>query len=668
MKLHLNQVWSHYEQGAPPVALLAGWRLVSHQQAAFQALNDPRVDVVFDLAMTGDGKTLVANLPLLRPLDGWRQGSGVLIYPTNELIRDQKRQADEYQRLFGVELQTQVLNGEEIIRTARELDAGKPDALRYILRGPKLLLTNPDIFTLIENFAYTARHENPATLAQQFSNRYRYIVFDEFHTFDTSQVNAILDAMLFIRATSGQYPPKYLFPSATPSHLLQERLEAAGFRLRLIEGQYRHGVDPGPEYRRVLQPAVLEIEACEQGEGGIYGWFERNLERVREFYRSYPQSKGAVICNSVLAAKRLYAYLRNVLEPEITVGENTGLTGRNARYESFNKDLMVTTSTVDVGVDFRINFLVFESLDAGTFIQRLGRLGRHAGSETYHAIALLPRFIVERLEQQYPSESALDRPAFFETLRSEVFPEHRSFEEFIPRWGSVKSCLRLFRLKRYPVLRETYRSLAEGVYRLRNIHLARARDLEGTPAVYHELTAFRGAGLMDVWVYDASSESIASMSVLRLLNGASFRLLSETEARERADSLQHPFYPSALGLYAEILGYLDDRVPVQLYYRYALVDGQSPLHQALDRRGFYLEAHVPEMGAINRKLEARPLCTCVAQESPQTLRRRYALPPLFEVYRLRDETYTEYGIAFGQDALLLDSILHWRRSHEVTIV
>jgi CRISPR-associated endonuclease/helicase Cas3 len=368
------------------------------------------------------------------------------------------------------------------------------------------------------------------------------------------------------------------------------------------------------------------------------------------------------------AAKRLYAYLKEKLEPEISVGENTGLTGRSARYESFGKDLLVATSTVDVGVDFCINFLVFESLDAGTFIQRLGRLGRHGGFETYQAIALLPRFLTERLEQHCKSATMLDRPTLFEALRTKVFPEHQRFEQFIPRWGGVKSCLRLFRLKRYPVLREAYQSIARGVYQLRTVHVACAKELEHLPALYHELTAFRGAGLLDVWVYDPKSESVARMSVLRLVGGTSFRLISEAEAREVALRLQRPFYPSELGLYAEISAYLDDRIPVQVFYQYALVDNEHPLNRATDRRGFYLDARVPEIGVINRRLEDKYLCTCITQEVPQTLRRCFALPPMFELYSVRDETYADYAVAFSQDALLLDSILHWRRSDDVTIV
>jgi CRISPR-associated endonuclease/helicase Cas3 len=62
------------------------------------------------------------------------------------------------------------------------------------------------------------------------------------------------------------------------------------------------------------------------------------------------------------------------------VAENTGLNGTKtkkrivtSRFSSRNQ------YRIDVGVDFRINFLIFESGDSGSFIQRLGRLDRHDG-------------------------------------------------------------------------------------------------------------------------------------------------------------------------------------------------------------------------------------------------------------------------------------------------
>jgi len=67
--------------------LPAGWRLSQHQVETYKALTGGEYDVVFNTAMTGDGKSLAAYLPTLV------SGHPVLaMYPTNELARDQETQ------------------------------------------------------------------------------------------------------------------------------------------------------------------------------------------------------------------------------------------------------------------------------------------------------------------------------------------------------------------------------------------------------------------------------------------------------------------------------------------------------------------------------------------------------------------------------------------------
>ena len=671
MKLTLQETWSKCHQDPMPFTLPADWQLATHQWEVYQALNQPDVDIVFDTAMTGDGKTLAANLPMLRPQQRW---NGVFIYPTNELIRDQQRQASEYQKSFDIELETQLVNGAEIAHLAAELELGKPDTLRYIFQGrPPLLLTNPDIFNLILNFAYTAKHENPSSMAERFINRYRYFVFDEFHTFDITQVNAILEAMLFIKASLGEkYKPKYLFLSATPSDLVQSKLADAGFTSVTIKGKYKHGNTEEEGYRKILQESSLEVESCENSTGGIYSWIETNLGRIRSFYHIYPGSKGAIICNSVFAAKRIYSFLKEELANDnIRIGENTGLTGKVARLESLEQDLVVATSTVDVGVDFRINLLIFESLDAGSFIQRLGRLGRHSGFTTYHAISLLPKYLCERFEKAFEDGSTVERPVLFESLRSNVFTETQQFASFIPRWGGVKAAVRWQTLKRNKHLQGLYKAQADTIYQLKGYHQAIARAIcqKEQAAIYHELTSFRGAGLMDVWIHDPSSESVGSINILRLLSGATFKLIEKSEAEKIAKRLKIPFYEPTLKLYAQIISYLDERIPVKLNSRYPLVDNLSPLHQATQRLGFYAEAANPMILEVNKRLETLPLCTCAVEpkESVQSVKRTKLLPPFFELYTVRDP-HTEYAVAFGQDALLLDSLIFWRTTNEAVII
>ncbi len=53
-------------------------RLSQHQVDTFRALRDPNIDVVFNTAMTGDGKSLAAYLPVLTDLQQHAFG----MYPT----------------------------------------------------------------------------------------------------------------------------------------------------------------------------------------------------------------------------------------------------------------------------------------------------------------------------------------------------------------------------------------------------------------------------------------------------------------------------------------------------------------------------------------------------------------------------------------------------------
>jgi len=59
------------------------------------ALSHPNVDVVFNVAMTGDGKSLAAYLKSLQ-----QYYCVIGLYPTNELARDQELQVSHYIQAF----------------------------------------------------------------------------------------------------------------------------------------------------------------------------------------------------------------------------------------------------------------------------------------------------------------------------------------------------------------------------------------------------------------------------------------------------------------------------------------------------------------------------------------------------------------------------------------
>ena len=72
-------------------------RLLRHQAETWEAFNDANVDVIFNTAMTGDGKSLAAYLPVFK--DG---KAAIAMYPTNELIQDQYHALPSYEDRLNI--------------------------------------------------------------------------------------------------------------------------------------------------------------------------------------------------------------------------------------------------------------------------------------------------------------------------------------------------------------------------------------------------------------------------------------------------------------------------------------------------------------------------------------------------------------------------------------
>jgi CRISPR-associated endonuclease/helicase Cas3 len=673
MMITLLSTWSEYAL-EPEVA--PGIRLATHQREVWNAICNPEIQVVFDTALTGDGKTLAGLLPAVK--ERRLLGKGLFAYPTNELIRDQVRQFGEWSKKLHVTPTVGQLNGPQLSALMREEGFDKPETLQIVASDNDVILTNPDIFTLINRFYYDQRWGNIAKTAQKWFVQYRYIVFDEFHIFNAPQVANVLDGIAFIRANSAdRYPTKFLFLSATPDELLVKALNKAGINPKVVQGSYAHGLETSTTHRRILHEVQLELVSSQQSLGGIETWVNGNLQTIGQFFAQYPESKGLIIANSVFAAKRIVKMLKETPSFSVSIGENTGLTGAEVRKESMDAQLIIATSTVDVGVDFAINFLVYESLDAGSFIQRLGRLGRHESFSTYRAIALVPDWVRERFSVLYANGSEIDRERFFKTVRENVYQKPQEFQGYLTRWGSALRSLRYARLSKqkqqYQTLLERYpqevRSLISETSKIPNWGFL--KFLENHKMIIKDLETFRGAGQLDVWMHDPGTKAVTSMNLLRLLAGTDFHLIDEDEARNISRRLNCPFYKNNLGLYACVESYLKTYETVKLHFTQYL-DALN-INEAQERRGFRIDARHSTVKKINDKLEYLPLTTCVADpiefgNSTSALRRRYTLPALFDLQIVCDCGGTEYPVAFGLDALLLDSLLHWKKSSGLMIV
>ncbi|NUN64620.1 type I-D CRISPR-associated helicase Cas3' [Pseudanabaena biceps] len=668
MKIKLLSTWSKFSSESE---ISPNVRLVTHQREVWDAIIDPKIQVVFDTALTGDGKTLAGLLPAVkekRSLD-----KALFAYPTNELIRDQNRQFKLWSDRLQINPRVGQLNSSELSSLMREEGLSKAETLRTIASDKDIVLTNPDIFTLIHRLYYDRRSANAATIAQTWLAQYRYIIFDEFHIFSAPQVANVLDGIAFIRANSTEkFLTKFLFLSATPDPLLVNALTKAGISSKVVVGSYQHGLQDSITHRRILHEVQLELVSSQQSLGGIEKWISENLQSISEFFAQYPESRGLIIANSVFAAKRIVKMLKESSICKLSIGENTGLTGAEVRKQSMTTQLIVATSTVDVGVDFEINFLIYESLDAGSFIQRLGRLGRHSGFSAYQAIALVPDWVRDKFAAIYTDGTEIDRESFFNTVREQVYQKPQEFQGYINRWGSALSSLRYDRLSneklQYQTLIERYSQEASRLIS-KTPNSGILKVLDSHKMIKVDLESFRGSGQLDIWMHDPETKAITSMNLLRLLAGTDFRLVEEHQARQISENLSCPFYKNNLGLYAIVENYLNTYEKVELHFSDYL--DRLNINEARERKGFRIEACHLAIQQINKKFEYLPLTTCVADpvefSNVAALRRRYRLPALFDLQLVRDHGGTDYPVAFGLDALLLDSLLHWKKSGGIMI-
>src|SRR6266496_1518292 len=252
-------------------------RLLKHQVETLEAFNDPNIDVIFNVAMTGDGKSLAAYLPAFQ-----KQKNIIAMYPTNELVQDQYYALPRYEQ----DLQTRLprygtMYSDKITQLMRENDNKvRLEEVRKLLERNSILLTNPDLIHLMLSHQYGWDHlrkELPITIGAYFD----YFLFDEFHVFGVPQVISVMNMLGYLTVNYRDRPndrKKFVFLSATPSQLMNDLLDRGGLRYKKIEGNYRSTEQPG--YRCILQKCELELHDI-QPDLPTETWIEERLKEIQ---------------------------------------------------------------------------------------------------------------------------------------------------------------------------------------------------------------------------------------------------------------------------------------------------------------------------------------------------------------------------------------------------
>lgn len=649
--------------------------LSSHQAETYHAIINSDAEIIFNTSATGDGKSLAAYLASLLNSDF----QVISLYPTIELVADQKRQIinyyqkfnlleiDEIESLYGAKLAELVEQGEK---------TNKFRELLKILKHKSVILTNPDIFHL----ATHSRYQNPAysraELAITLGRNPDLYIADEFHIFGSHQEAAILNSLLLIRHNRPKKRPlRVLFTSATPKDNFVKLLKTADFKVTSIKGEYES--KPTAGYRQICQPIDLEFVQLDR-ESDAFNWLIQEHEQIRNILHQEGKGRGGIILNSVALVSRTVRELNKLMSSDVKVLEISGRIDKQER-EKIHNDLenseqpvlIVGTSAVDVGVDFRIHLLIFEASDSATFIQRLGRLGRHSGFNHYQGFVLLSGrtpWIKSRLEEKL-TNSEYDRDQFQEII-TEVFNAPTVFTEYPKYWGALQAQGMLFSMgsKKAGVIEQLKDKISEDlrlVYgeqldKKRGHWFALGKDEKGVgKAVQQELLRFRGGSDLQAAVWDEGR--FYTYDLLRLLAYAEVEIIEREEflkAAVNADHSHTEFPEKYIQVYLKVQKWSDQRYNIELECDRSSDEIQQCILTFVDKLSIVGHPQTE----VNRCLKRQKLLGFLVpvnrtpNNSHWQISQTLYLSPTFGLYRLKDSDGQFYGCAFHQDALLLEAV------------
>ncbi|WP_413174227.1 type I-D CRISPR-associated helicase Cas3' [Anabaena azotica] len=422
---------------------------LKHQVDVFEQSQD--ADIILDLAPTGTGKTKAGLTVLLHQPNQ----SAVYIAPTNALIEQQTEAATKFIKDANLPHVVKSASAKDIKSWPSDKVGGRPGEKLYnVLRNPAtvfndvdantpiLLVTNPDIFYYATFFAYNKLDRG--NIASGFYTKFSTVIFDEFHLYDAKQ----LVGMLFYLAYSHvfkffQHGRKVVLLTATPEpacELALENLQNAGVRIARIDGEANNG-------QLLPSQTAVNLELRPKPDSKEE-WITELAAEVVQRFQDNPNENGAVILDSLDNINRLSDLLQQQGLSKY-IGRITGPAPQKDRHRAMQCQIILATSTVDVGFNFErhpapkrqnLDWLIFSVRDRSAFWQRIGRVGRVLGkSETNidsEAIAYLPADAWEQnitslditggraaLKEILDNLTCLDKPFLAAYWRSEAFLE-----------------------------------------------------------------------------------------------------------------------------------------------------------------------------------------------------------------------------------------------------
>ena len=477
-----------------------------------------------------------------------------------------------------------------------------------------------------------------------------------------------------------------MFLSATPNPLLLECLKKSKLQYEVIKGNYLFENVDQQSWNQISQPFTLHFHEVDRQTGATEAWVQSHFWEIADWFSDGSGSRAAIIVNSVATAKRIVGFFEErqaAGDFPYSIGEITGVTGKPQREVARQKQLVVGTSAIEVGIDFAINYLIFEALDVGSWIQRLGRLGRHKGEEqegksitftNFVAHSLLPKYVVERIKNTNLLTSQIDKVSLINRIRNNekekrIFSPVNDFQNYHQAWGWLHPA-HVINMLGHPRLRDNYAPLREQLMETYNdvfkkVNIAKMVKVyykikQNKPEVVETaVTRFRGETPFTCGILDEDDGEIKPYDLLWVLRNAETEWISKHEFMEVViGKKKQPHQYKYVDVYLRLRSYRPEPERLLLRYNKAILNdfNEDDYRYIKVLSGFQIEGDFQDLAKINQKLKRKKLLCLIRREHANELKSILRLPPLFSTFPLIDAEGQPLSVTFSKDALLLHSL------------
>lgn len=648
---------------------------------------------LFLVTPTGSGKTLASYAYSIRA------GIPALgVYPTNELIRDQEKSlAPEYQRVLHREDWVLRIDSHTLDEWGLDIEETRhASTLETLLNWRYPILTNPDILFYILFGRYPDISGQRQRLFSLVGNNYRLIIFDEFHLYNVKQMADVAFMIGALQAINPNKARVYIFASATPELAIVPWLrKQLGLRIETVTTKPSN--DSLARY--IAQPVKLTVLSADLGRWQGAQTLVDNLTLLDTFLAHHPQARVVTILEAVAGAINIAQIFRERYSDK-SVGEVHGFSSDSEREKALQQMITVGTSTIEVGIDFKDDTgkdaLIFEAHTSSRFLQRFGRLARHAKNTAIPnwSLALVPPYVYHFLRSRITDQATVTRQDLT-SLIDEAYEKPEDFAAYLQKHAPAE-----FHAAKY-FMQSPFQSddQPEIVRRLDRVILnltgKNAFEAAGKFRQYRDagivepLMTFRGSNfqvaisdergkdpgfpakrysLMFLLRRGDCEELDAEEYETKLVNLA--RLWPEFVEREkRYSSLIEKDSNQLIGVYGHfrLRQLLDNSRKVWFEIDSEETYGRKAQVTVITGLQIVTEPHL-RLRRLNRFLGQKRIVAWFLDRHPATIKLGRSLPHLFELHELRvrqpgGALSSSWSIAFNQDAFFIDS-LNWHFAHK----